>query len=58
MFHKLMKATIYGQFVAGEDLETLKPVMKQLQDQNIRSILDYAVEDDVQNEEEVYMEMR
>ena len=58
MFHKLMKATIYGQFVEGEDLETLKPVMKQLQDQNIRSILDYAVEDDVQNEEEVCMEMR
>ena len=58
MFHKLMKATVYGQFVAGEDLETLKPVMKQLQDQNIRSILDYAVEDDVENEEEVYMEMR
>lgn len=58
MFHKLMKATIYGQFVAGEDLETLKPVMKQLQDQNIRSILDYAVEDDMQNEEEVCMEMR
>ena len=53
-----MKSTIYGQFVAGEDLETLKPVMKQLQDQNIRSILDYAVEDDMQNEEEVYMEMR
>lgn len=58
MFHKLMKATVYGQFVAGEDLETLKPVMKQLRDQNIRSILDYAVEDDVENEEEVYMEMR
>ncbi|XP_011408613.2 PREDICTED: proline dehydrogenase 1, mitochondrial-like [Amphimedon queenslandica] len=57
LFRKLMKWTIYGQFVAGEDLKTLQPAMKHLQSRGVRSILDYAVEDDVQNSE-VYMEVR
>lgn len=52
-----MKWTIYGQFVAGEDLKTLQPAMKELRSRGVRSILDYAVEDDVQNSE-VYMEVR
>ena len=57
LFVKLMKWTIYGQFVAGEDLKTLQPAMKELRRRGVRSILDYAVEDDVQNSE-VYMEVR
>ena len=52
-----MKRTVYGQFVAGEDLEALRPVMNKLRSYRIRSILDYAVEDDVQNKD-VYMEVR
>ena len=57
LFVRLMKWTIYGQFVAGEDLKTLQPAMKELRSRGVRSILDYAVEDDVQNSE-VYMEVR
>lgn len=52
-----MKATVYGQFVAGENLETLKPTIKRLHSFGIKSILDYAVEDDVQSKD-VYMEVR
>ena len=58
MFHKLMKATVYGQFVAGEDLDTLRPIMKKLKDEGIRSILDYAVEDDISESKEISMEIR
>ncbi len=53
-----MKATVYGQFVAGEDLKTIRPIMDTLRDQGIRSILDYAVEDDVSESKEVSMEIR
>ena len=49
---------MYGQFVAGEDLQTLRPVMNRLKKQGIRSILDYAVEDDVSETKEVSMETR
>ena len=58
LFEKLMKATVYGQFVAGEDLDTLKPVVARMRREGIRSILDYAVEDDVKDEKEVIMEIR
>ena len=37
---------MYGQFVAGENLEELKPVMDRMREKGIRSILDYAVEED------------
>ena len=43
----MMRATIYGQFVAGENLTELKPVMDRMRKKGIRSILDYAVEEDV-----------
>ena len=42
-----MRATAYGQFVAGENIDELRPVMDQLRRKGIRSILDYAVEEDV-----------
>lgn len=58
LFEKLMKMSVYGQFVAGEDLATLRPVMDRMKKEGIRSILDYAVEDDVQDKKEVYMEIR
>lgn len=47
-----MKATVYGQFVAGEDLFTIKPYIAKLKNSGVRSILDYAVEEDVANTKE------
>ena len=44
-----MKATVYGQFVAGEDLFTIKPTIAKLRKSGVRSILDYAVEEDVKD---------
>lgn len=52
-----MKLSVYGQFVAGEDLTALLPAMRNLKSRGVRSILDYAVEDDVQSKD-VYMEVR
>ena len=37
---------MYGQFVAGEDLEELRPVMDRMRKKGIKSILDYSVEED------------
>ena len=53
-----MKSTVYGQFVAGEDVPTIRPLLQRLKGLGVRSILDYAVEEDVSEEKEVVMEMR
>lgn len=58
IFTWLMKKTVYGQFVAGEDLEAIKPKIQHLRASGIRSILDYAVEEDLGKEQEVMMELR
>ena len=50
IFDKLMKATLYGQFVAGEDLDAVKPVASRLKSNGAYSIFDYAVEQDVPDE--------
>ena len=42
----------------GVDLEEIRPVMERFKKHGIRSILDYAVEDDMHNKEEVSMETR
>ena len=47
-----MKRTVYGQFVAGEDLSAIRPVISQLSASGVSSILDYAVEQDRAEEEE------
>lgn len=47
VFSKVMKMTVYGQFVAGEDIESIRPVIKRYRKSGVRSILDYSVEDDV-----------
>lgn len=52
-----MKATIYGQFVAGENLEEIKPFIGRLRVEGVRAILDYAVEEDI-TQKEVVMEAR
>nr|XP_014354428.1 PREDICTED: proline dehydrogenase 1, mitochondrial-like [Latimeria chalumnae] len=47
LFQKLMKVTFYGQFVAGEDLERIKPLIKRNKAFGVGSILDYSVEEDL-----------
>ena len=52
LFDKLMKATIYGQFVAGNDLNAVKPVASSLKKCGVYSIYDYAVEEDVEDKQD------
>lgn len=47
LFHKLMEATFYGQFVAGEDEVAIKPVLDHLRSFGVKSILDYSAEEDM-----------
>lgn len=46
-----MKATFYGHFVAGEDQEAIKPVIKTLEKFGVGAILDYSVEEDLSESE-------
>jgi len=57
LFELAMKKTVYGQFVAGEDKETIKPTIHRLTESGIGSILDYAVEEDLDTSEAVSLEM-
>ncbi|CAG5095610.1 Oidioi.mRNA.OKI2018_I69.XSR.g14260.t3.cds [Oikopleura dioica] len=56
-FHALMKATVYGQFVAGEDKDKIKGCVERLTGAGVGSILDYAVEEDIDEDEAVELEM-
>lgn len=47
LFHKLMEATFYGQFVAGKNEVTIKPVLDHLRSFGVKSILDYSAEEDM-----------
>ncbi len=58
LFSWLMKKTVYGQFVAGEDIAAMRPMITRLRESGVRSILDYAVEEDLAKEQEVIMEVR
>ncbi|CAH0595511.1 unnamed protein product [Chrysodeixis includens] len=51
LFEMFMKATFYGQFVAGEDQNTIKPTIERLRSFGVKSILDYSVEEDLSQEE-------
>jgi len=51
-----MKATFYGHFVAGEDQDAIKPVIKNLEKFGVGAILDYSVEEDLsENETKAHM---
>ena len=49
-FKWLMKKTVYGQFIAGENRAGIQPVLDHYRKHGVRSILDYAVEEDISEE--------
>lgn len=51
MFEQLMKMTFYGQFVAGEDHESIRPVIQKNRAYGVGAVLDYSVEEDLSEEE-------
>ncbi|XP_005370019.1 proline dehydrogenase 1, mitochondrial [Microtus ochrogaster] len=51
MFDKLMKMTFYGHFVAGEDQESIRPLIQHNKAFGVGSILDYGIEEDLSPEE-------
>ncbi|KAM6377892.1 LOW QUALITY PROTEIN: proline dehydrogenase 1, mitochondrial-like [Pluvialis apricaria] len=51
LFERLMKMTFYGQFVAGEDQEAIKPLIRRNQAFGVGAVLDYGVEEDLSPEE-------
>ncbi|KAI5096402.1 proline dehydrogenase 1, mitochondrial isoform X2 [Silurus meridionalis] len=57
LFEKLMKMTFYGQFVAGEDQDSIKPLVQKNQAFGVGSVLDYSVEEDLTQEEAEKKEM-
>uniref|UniRef100_A0A8C6JMY5 Proline dehydrogenase n=2 Tax=Melopsittacus undulatus TaxID=13146 RepID=A0A8C6JMY5_MELUD len=50
LFERLMKMTFYGQFVAGEDQEAIKPLIRRNQAFGVGAVLDYSVEEDLSAE--------
>ena len=46
-----MKSTFYGHFVGGEDQVALKPVVSRLKKFGVGAILDYSVEEDINENE-------
>ncbi|KAK5852087.1 hypothetical protein PBY51_023588 [Eleginops maclovinus] len=57
MFEKMMKLTFYGQFVAGEDHNSIKPLIRKNQAFGVGAVLDYSVEEDLTQEEAEKKEM-
>jgi proline dehydrogenase len=53
-----MKATFYGQFVAGEDRIAIRPLVNRNKLFGVKSILDYSAEEDVSSEQATESEMR
>ncbi|XP_029961179.1 proline dehydrogenase 1, mitochondrial [Salarias fasciatus] len=52
VFDQFMKMTFYGQFVAGEDHRSIKPLIQKNQAFGVGSVLDYSVEEDISEEKE------
>uniref|UniRef100_A0AC34QTB5 Proline dehydrogenase n=1 Tax=Panagrolaimus sp. JU765 TaxID=591449 RepID=A0AC34QTB5_9BILA len=51
LFKKILKATFYGHFVAGETREEVAPTVQRIRRFGVKSILDYSVESDISQEE-------
>lgn len=57
IFEKMMKMTFYGQFVAGEDHNAIKPLIQKNRAFGVGAVLDYSVEEDLTQEEAEKKEM-
>uniref|UniRef100_T1J6H6 Proline dehydrogenase n=1 Tax=Strigamia maritima TaxID=126957 RepID=T1J6H6_STRMM len=57
LFEMVMRATVYGQFVAGEDQNTISPTLERLRQFGVKSILDYSVEEDLSSEQAEKVEL-
>ncbi|KAI7813060.1 putative proline dehydrogenase 1, partial [Triplophysa rosa] len=57
MFEQFMKMTFYGQFVAGEDHESIRPLIQKNRAYGVGAVLDYSVEEDLSQEEAERKEM-
>lgn len=53
LFILAMKATVYGHFVGGEDEKALLPTTTKLKRYGVKCILDYSVEQDVDQDSAV-----
>lgn len=42
-----MKSSFYGQFVAGQDENDIRPILDHLRSFGVKSILDYSAEEDI-----------
>jgi proline dehydrogenase len=49
--NSFMKETFFGHFCAGEDEKSIRPTVKRLEGAGVGSILDYAAESDVSEQE-------
>ena len=58
LFKKVMKSSFYGQFVAGEDVDGIRPTIARNRMFGVKSILDYSVEKDISREEAQAAEMK
>ncbi|KAM9858212.1 proline dehydrogenase 1, mitochondrial [Aulostomus maculatus] len=56
-FDQFMKMTFYGQFVAGEDHQAIRPLIQKNQAFGVGSVLDYSIEEDISQEEAEQKEM-
>ncbi|KAG7480905.1 hypothetical protein MATL_G00061180 [Megalops atlanticus] len=56
-FDQMMKMTFYGQFVAGEDHQSIKPLIQRNRSFGVGAVLDYSVEEDLTQEEAEKKEM-
>ncbi len=52
LFEKVMKATFYGHFVAGEDQVAIQPRIQHLREHGVKAILDYSVEEDIHEDKD------
>lgn len=57
IFGQFMKGSFYGQFVAGEDRQRIKPVINRMHSFGVKSILDYSVEEDISEQQAENLEM-
>ena len=57
LFKSLMKATFYGQFVAGENQQDIMPTIQRMRSFGVKSILDYSADEDISAEEAAEKEM-